>query len=159
MGLRIADRIRQDYGHLDESVDVLGRSNENENYVEASGYDEDLGGGFLPEGYEEDEAEKEEPRQTSSFFNAPENHDEDDEGEDPFQVEYDKDSLEPESAEVRDGSSEIGRDEAPARALRKAAPKAKSKSQRSTRRRTRRKIESSDEDEEDEEFQLSDNDE
>ncbi|KAJ3562039.1 hypothetical protein NPX13_g8715 [Xylaria arbuscula] len=141
MGLRIADRIRQDYGHLDESVDVLGHSR-----------------------YEEDEAE-EAPPQTSRFFNAPGSHDEDDEGEDPFQVEYGKDTAEPEPAGERDSGSETGleeeEEEAPVKTLKRAAPKPKPKPQRSTRRRTRRKkVESSDEDGDgdDDEFRLSDDD-
>ncbi|KAK5624579.1 hypothetical protein RRF57_000295 [Xylaria bambusicola] len=164
MGLRIADRIRQEYGHLDEAVEVLGPGNESHKSVENDMHDEDLGGGFLPEGYEEDdedELKKEEPRQTSSFFNLSIPHDEDDEGEDPFQAEYDKEILDLEPVEARDDDSNNGLDEAPVGRLREAAPKPKSKPQQSTRRRTRRKkVESSDEDqgEDDEEFKLSDND-
>ncbi|KAI1429946.1 Rad4 transglutaminase-like domain-containing protein [Xylaria sp. FL1777] len=169
MGLRIADRIRQEYGHLDEPVDVLGHGSENQKDVEIDAHDEDMGGGFLPEGYEEDEVEKEEPRHTSGFFNAPVTHDEDDEGEDPFQVEYQNDALETESTQVQDDKSNAELDsepeaeweEAPVKTLRKAAPKPKPNPRQSTRRRTRRKlVESSDEDEDedDEDFRLSDND-
>ncbi|KAI0433590.1 Rad4 transglutaminase-like domain-containing protein [Xylaria sp. FL1042] len=168
MGLRIADRIRQEYGHLDETVDVLGHDNENQQSAEVDVRDEDMGGGFLPEGYEEDEAEKEEPRQTSSFFNnVPTTHDEDDEGEDPFQVEYHNDAIETGPAQVQDDISKAELDsgpeaeskEVPVRTLRKAAPKPKSKPRQSTRRRTRRKrVDLSDEDEDDEDFRLSDDD-
>ncbi|KAI0515304.1 Rad4 transglutaminase-like domain-containing protein [Xylaria bambusicola] len=162
MGLRIADRIRQEYGHLDETIDVLDSGNESQRNVENGMHDDDFGGGFLPEGYEEDEPEKEEPRQTSSFFNASVTHDdEDDEGEDPFQVEYDKERIDPEPVEARDDDSHNRLDEAPARRRGGANPKTKFKPQQSTRRRTRRKkVESSDEDQDagDEEFKLSDDD-
>lgn len=116
MGLRVVERIREDYGHLDEDepVDVFGRGSagqkvtketaahdedmaggflpeeyEDAEEAEISAHDDDMAGGFLPEGYEEQKkAENEEPRQTSAFFATPNAYDEDDEGEDPFQVEY-----------------------------------------------------------------------
>ncbi|KAI0817716.1 Rad4 transglutaminase-like domain-containing protein [Xylaria sp. FL0064] len=169
MGLRIADRIRQEYGHLEESVDVLSQGNENRQNAEIDVHDEDMGGGFLPEGYEEDETEKHGPYQTSSFFNAPTTHDEDDEGEDPFEVEYHNDAMETGPTQAPDDTSdaeiasgtEAGSKKVPARTLRKAAPKPKSKPRQSTRRRTRRKrVDLSDEDDEDDEdFRLSDGDE
>ncbi|KAI1310446.1 Rad4 transglutaminase-like domain-containing protein [Xylaria venustula] len=164
-GLRIADRIRQEYGHLDETADVLEDENRNQAGVEIDAHDDDMGGGFLPEGYE-DEAEKEEPRKTSAFFSAPISLDEDDEGEDPFQVEYHNDAVEGGLAQVQDGVSSDGLEQgseaqsevAPVKKrLRKAAPKPKSKPRQSTRRRTRRKkVDLSDEDEDDEDFRLSD---
>ncbi|CAJ2512414.1 Uu.00g054290.m01.CDS01, partial [Anthostomella pinea] len=90
MGLRIADRIRQDYGHLDESVEVFGHARgDNRDVTDMREKDEDMAGGFLPEGYEEEEEEEEvqkEPRHTSNFFPAAQNDDDDDEDEDPFQV-------------------------------------------------------------------------
>ncbi|TGJ86205.1 hypothetical protein E0Z10_g2534 [Xylaria hypoxylon] len=167
MGLRIADRIQQDYGHLDDSVDVFGHGSKKQKDIEVDVHDEDMGGGFLPEGYEEEEIEKEEPRQTSGFFNAPKSHDEDDEGDDPFEVEYHNDTIETEPTQTQNASSiaeldsepEAESGEVPAKTLGKAAPKPKPKQRRSTRRRTRRKqVERSDEDEDDEDFRLSDND-
>ncbi|KAI1131347.1 Rad4 transglutaminase-like domain-containing protein [Nemania abortiva] len=173
MGLRIADRIRQDYGHLDESVDALGHSGEYQESDKFNIDDEDMGGGFLPEGYEEEEeeAKKEEPRQTSAFFTAPKPYDEDDEGEDPFQVEYHDQVIEAEPNQVQDASSNIETnsepesesEEVPAKTSRRRAPKPKQKPRQSTRRRTRRKrVELSDEDEDDdgddEDFRLSDDD-
>ncbi|KAI0555289.1 Rad4 transglutaminase-like domain-containing protein [Xylaria curta] len=170
MGLRIADRIRQDYGHLDESVDVFGHEGENQKGTIADTHDEDMAGGFLPEGYEEEEEEEvenPEPRQTSAFFTANEPYDEDDDGEDPFQVEYHGHNTEKDSAQAQDPDSnemivepEPEPEVVPAKALKKTAPKPKQKSRQSTRRRQRRQIESSDEneDEDDEDFRLSEGD-
>lgn len=170
MGLRIAERIQQDYGHLDdESVDALGHDNEGQGTTEAGAQYEDMGGGFLPEGFEEEAAEKEEPRQTSNFFAAPDSHDDDDEGEDPFQVEYHHaEDIVTAQAQGAGSGVETGSEaeaeaesEVPAVTLKKAAPKRRSQPIRSTRRRTRRKqVESSDESEDgaDEDFKASDND-
>ncbi|KAJ8125262.1 hypothetical protein O1611_g8377 [Lasiodiplodia mahajangana] len=173
MGLRIADRIRQDYGHLDESVDVFGHGSEDQKDNAFNADDEDMGGGFLPEGYEEEEeeeeeAEKEEPRQTSAFFTAPGPDAEDDEGEDPFQVEY-HDQAEP--SRIQDANSSVEMhfepepeaEEVPAKAPRRRASKPKQKPRQSTRRRTRRvQVEPSDESEgedgDDGDFRLSDDD-
>ncbi|KAI0103648.1 Rad4 transglutaminase-like domain-containing protein [Nemania sp. FL0031] len=176
MGLRIADRIRQDYGHLDESVDVFGHSSEGQKNNEFHGDDEDMGGGFLPEGYEEEEeeeeeeeaAEKEESRQTSAFFSAPSPHDEDDEGEDPFQVEY-HDQAEPSQAQDTDYNIEINSEpepeseEIPTKASKRRVTKPKRKPRQSTRRRTRKtQVDPSDdsegEDGDDEDFRLSNDD-
>ncbi|KAI0859500.1 Rad4 transglutaminase-like domain-containing protein [Xylaria cubensis] len=171
MGLRIADRIRQDYGHLDESVEVFGHEGEDRKGMIADTHDEDMAGGFLPEGYEgeeEEDVENPEPRQTSSFFTATKPYDEDDEGEDPFQVEYHGHNTEQDSAQTQDPDSnemvvesEPESKVLPAKALKKAAPKPKQKPRQSTRRRQRtKKIETSDEnededDEDDEDFRLS----
>ncbi|KAI1757336.1 Rad4 transglutaminase-like domain-containing protein [Xylaria castorea] len=166
MGLRIADRIRQEYGHLDESVDVFGHGGEDQKGTIADTHDEDMAGGFLPEGYEEEkeeEIENPEPRQTSAFFTATEPYDEDDESEDPFQVEYHGHTTEknPDSNVEVNVELEPESEEIPAKTSKKAAPKPKQKPRQSTRRRLRRKqIESSDEDEDedDEEFRLSEGD-
>ncbi|KAI0541161.1 Rad4 transglutaminase-like domain-containing protein [Xylaria digitata] len=167
MGLRIADRIQQDYGHLDDSVDILGHSNEDQKDTGVGVSDEDMGGGFLPEGYEDEEVEKEEPHQTSAFFNVPRPHDEDDEEEDPFQVEYHNNAIENEPTGTGDVNSSAELDpepedepeEIPAKTRRKAVPEPKPNPKRSTRRRTRRKqVEPSDEDEDDDDFRLSDDD-
>ncbi|KOS22881.1 DNA repair protein rhp42 [Escovopsis weberi] len=73
MGMRIVQRIRQDYGEIDESVSVFGHSAEERRHEEVLGaQDEDAGGGFLPEGYEEEHDGDEDGGggngQTSSFF-------------------------------------------------------------------------------------------
>ncbi|KAJ8109491.1 hypothetical protein ONZ43_g6121 [Nemania bipapillata] len=173
MGLRIADRIRQDYGHLDESDDGLGHGREHQKNAELDVQDEDMGGGFLPEGYEEEEVEKEEPRQTSAFFTAPELHggdDDDDEGEDPFEVEYHDHVIDSKPEQAQDANSSINMssepepesEEAPAKKARGRPSKPKQKPRPSTRRRTRKRAESSDENDDevgdDGSFRLSDED-
>ncbi|RFU82146.1 xeroderma pigmentosum group c-complementing [Trichoderma arundinaceum] len=68
MGMRIVERIRQEYGEIDEGVSVFGHSRGG---VPVSGPpkvdDEELAGGFLPEGYEED-GEDRQAHETSNFF-------------------------------------------------------------------------------------------
>jgi xeroderma pigmentosum group C-complementing protein len=170
MGLRIAEQIRQDYGHLgeSESVDVFAHESANQEGTELDIHDESMAGGFLPEGYEEEGLEKEESRQTSAFFAAAGAYDEDDEGEDPFQVEYHghttetkpgqaqisnsntEQNLEPEAEPQDDpqNGTEVEPEDVPAKTRKQAVPKSKAKPRRSTRRRTRKKqVGLSDEDE------------
>lgn len=167
MGLRIADRMIQDYGHLDESVDVFGHDNEGHNQKgpDIEGYAEEMAGGFLPEGYEEEEDEKEKPTQTSSFFAAPAAYNEDDEEEDPFQVEYGRvEEPDPQQADSLPSDMELNSAPKgpPAVTPKKAVPKPKSKPKQSTRRRTRRKqavtSDEDDDDDDDEDFMISDSD-
>ncbi|VUC33411.1 unnamed protein product [Clonostachys rosea] len=69
MGLRIVERIRQDYGEIDESVSVFGHSKGGQPVKETQlEQDEDTAGGFLPEGYEEDVEDERSSHQASSFF-------------------------------------------------------------------------------------------
>ncbi|KAL7942674.1 hypothetical protein V8C42DRAFT_149853 [Trichoderma barbatum] len=79
MGMRIVERIRQEYGEIDENVSVFGHSRGG---VQASDapkvHDEEMAGGFLPEGYEEDGGDHQ-ARETSNFFPSLE---EDDQGGD-----------------------------------------------------------------------------
>ncbi|KAI2467148.1 Rad4-domain-containing protein [Annulohypoxylon bovei var. microspora] len=157
MGLRIADRFKQDYGHLDESVEVFGHDTGIDKDFEAMRQkDEDMAGGFLPEGYEEEEAAdaKENPRQTSGFFPvANEEEDDSDDGNDPFEVDFGKEKE-------TQASSELSPErEVPAKAApKKAAPKPKAKPKQPTRRRTRRRqTVSSEDDDDDEDFVNSDN--
>ncbi|CAN8102894.1 unnamed protein product [Discula destructiva] len=74
MGMRIRERIRKEYGDAkDEDINVLEetRGQPDEPAKESMTYDEDLGGGFLPEGYEEpDEDEDHSALRKSSFFAA-----------------------------------------------------------------------------------------
>ncbi|KAI1487892.1 Rad4 transglutaminase-like domain-containing protein [Biscogniauxia mediterranea] len=134
MGLRIADRLRQDYGSLDESVEVFGHERDvdgsNNNFEKMRERDEEMAGGFLPEGYEEEEEEHADAghRHTSGFF--PVAHDDDDENaDDPFEVEYgNQDADETETMDEPEPS-------APKRAPKKAVPKPKEKPKRSTRKR------------------------
>ncbi|GAW19906.1 hypothetical protein ANO14919_093990 [Xylariales sp. No.14919] len=161
MGLRIADRIQQDYGHLDDSVDIFGHASDNREGIAVDVHDEDMGGGFLPEGYEEEETKKEELRQTSGFFNASEAYDEDDDGDDPFEVEYHNDTVDIEPAPTPlsnpiNSELEAESEDVPAKTVKKAPIKPKSRLRRSTRQQTRRKqVDSSDEGEDEENFRLS----
>ncbi|KAM4054557.1 rad4 transglutaminase-like domain-containing protein [Hirsutella rhossiliensis] len=79
MGLRIVERMRQDYGEVDDSVAVFGpkQGAVDGNAPAAAEHGEDMAGGFLPEGYEEEDDEGQ-AHQMSSFFPV---GDEDDEAE------------------------------------------------------------------------------
>ncbi|EMR61639.1 putative rad4 family protein [Eutypa lata UCREL1] len=178
MGLRIADRMRKDYGHLDDSVEVFGHAGADDGRSghgkDGAGDDlagEDMAGGFLPEGYEEEEEGVDaEPRRntTSSFF--PATHDDGDSDDADHSLEIQDSSQKPETkadapATLAGTSS---RQELPAAAarpvpknLKKAAakPKAKPKQTDTRRRRTRRKQIESSEDEDDEDFEIPDSDE
>ncbi len=72
MGLRIVERIRQEYGEIDESVSVFARGSTKGPAGAALCQEvgkEDMAGGFLPEGYEEEQSEEEAPAyRTSGFF-------------------------------------------------------------------------------------------
>ncbi|KAH9888143.1 Rad4-domain-containing protein [Xylariomycetidae sp. FL2044] len=175
MGLRIADRLRQDYGKFDKPVDVFEHGGgDDDSFRAMQQKDEDMAGGFLPEGYEEEEPD-EQPRQTSGFFPVANEDGEEDEGDDPFEVEYGHreaaDSGETEGGgfvqDEEDPEEDPKPEEEPPKkatlkkaAPKKAAPKPKATPRRSTRRRTRKKVvESSDEDEDedddDDEFMMS----
>jgi xeroderma pigmentosum group C-complementing protein len=75
MGLRIVERINQDYGQVGDDVDVFGRGSsgqvrregEEGDPTAGAAEDEDMGGGFLPEGHEEEEEERT-ANLTSGFF-------------------------------------------------------------------------------------------
>ncbi|KAI0890287.1 Rad4-domain-containing protein [Annulohypoxylon maeteangense] len=157
MGLRIADRFKQDYGHLDESVEVFGHDTGTDKDFEAMRQrDEDMAGGFLPEGYEEEETtkvkeNKENSRQTSGFFPvANDEEDDSDDGNDPFEVDFGK-----EEADILPSSP--SEQEVPVHtAPKKAAPNPKAKPKQTARRRTRRKRVTSSEDDDDEDFVNSD---
>ncbi|KAK4152345.1 Rad4 transglutaminase-like domain-containing protein [Chaetomidium leptoderma] len=103
MGLRIVERIRQDYGRVTEDVDVFARGGgggssrsargEGEMQLVGAGAGEeedDVGGGFLPEGYEEEEEEEGDGERavnlTSGFF--PVVDDEDGDEEDALEVDH-----------------------------------------------------------------------
>ncbi|RBR17889.1 uncharacterized protein FIESC28_06328 [Fusarium coffeatum] len=88
MGMRIAERIRQEYGEITDDISVFGHARDSAlSKKPAPVEDGDLAGGFLPDGYEEEEEEKEAPaHHTSSFFPA---IDEDDDGDDGLLMEHD----------------------------------------------------------------------
>lgn len=88
MGMRIVERIRREYGGLKDDFVAFGHSRGADNDVlESALADEDMAGGFLPAGFEEDV--QEEPRQTSSFFPVVDENDHsgDNDGEDALMVE------------------------------------------------------------------------
>ncbi|KAL7628985.1 hypothetical protein AAE478_000503 [Parahypoxylon ruwenzoriense] len=150
MGMRIVDRFRQDYGHLDDSVEVFGHDHgADEDFEAMREKDEDMAGGFMPEGYDEEEATgpNEKRPETSGFFPAANEDEDSDDGIDPFEVDYGK--HEEADAHPTEEPSET---EAPARAApKKAVPKPKAKPKQSSRRRSRRKRVSSSEEDSDEE--------
>lgn len=78
MGMRIAERIRQEYGEIDEQISVFGHRRDQPQPHQPKEPDEDMAGGFLPEGYEEVEEVEQPIHHTSSFFPAV---DEDDDGD------------------------------------------------------------------------------
>lgn len=96
MGMRIAKRIREEYGEIGEGVEVFGHNRDKfpgkvggvPGDVKPAGEGaEDMAGGFLPEGYEEDREDDEEAGRTSSFFPVV---DEDDEGDGSLLVQDDR---------------------------------------------------------------------
>lgn len=70
MGLRIAERIRQEYGEIGNSVSVFGHDGGSAGPTAdpKEAKDEDVGGGFLPEGYEEEHEDNSAAHHSSSFF-------------------------------------------------------------------------------------------
>ncbi|SPN99880.1 related to excision repair protein RAD4 [Cephalotrichum gorgonifer] len=104
MGMRIARRIREEYGEIGEGVEVFGHFKDNfpDRAGETSGggpgdvEDADMAGGFLPAGYE-DEMEDDDAAgtgmggTTSGFFPVV---DEDDEGDDSLLVQDDRQPAE-----------------------------------------------------------------
>ncbi len=182
MGLRIADRFRQDYGHLDDSVEVFGHANKARNGIGKTGQggeEEDMAGGFLPEGYEDEEDENggegggdAGPSQhTSSFFPATHDDDEDSDGDGDdqhFEIQDGNQESETNAGAGYDNLVEPSpQPEQPVRQVPKnlkraaAKPKAKAKQTDTRRRRTRRKqVESyKDDDDDDEDFEIPDSDE
>ncbi len=68
MGMRIVERIKQDYGHLKDDVEVFGHQR-NDDVDMQHANDDDMAGGFLPAGFEgSDEDEPKEAHRTSGFF-------------------------------------------------------------------------------------------
>lgn len=88
MGMRIVQRIRQEYGEIDDKVSVFGHSSKHapSGAPELSAVvgDEEMAGGFLPEGYEEEEGEEgsgDAQPSTSHFFPVVDENEADDEGD------------------------------------------------------------------------------
>ncbi|CEJ92285.1 hypothetical protein VHEMI07945 [[Torrubiella] hemipterigena] len=83
MGLRIVERIKQDYGHI-EDVKVFGSSKRAPVEKTPVVHDEEMAGGFLPEGYEEEEENEVPVHKASTFFPVVA---EDDDGDDDLIME------------------------------------------------------------------------
>lgn len=98
MGMRIAERIRQEYGEIDDRVSVFGHSRDAlHGNRQPKVHDEDTAGGFLPEGYEEDEEVEGPAHHASSFFPAV---DEEDDGDDGLVMEENTEAQENKEAEA-----------------------------------------------------------
>ena len=144
MGLRIVERIRQDYGEIDDTVSVFGHSKVTvHNNAPAKEHNEDMAGGFLPEGYEEEEEGDDQAHDTSNFFPVG-----DEDGQDPVDdglIMEDHQHAPPvEEAPIAEGEGghDAGKTKRNTRSRRKA-PAAKNL------RGRRRRVVSDDEDEDD----------
>lgn len=147
MGMRIRERIRKEYGDAkDEDINVFGHSRDQPDALqneEPAPYQEDLGGGFLPEGYEDagpepDEEEEHSALRKSSFFAT----------------------VDEEEDDGSDGDGLVVEDGAAANASRPSAEAATDADEGSSRRRRRRPVvPSSDEEDEIEDDDDDDDDE
>lgn len=171
MGMRIVKRIRADYGDVEaEEVDAFGKGGSqkigggNADMKDGDGYGyDDLGGGFLPEGYEEEEEDEGVTGKTSGFFSVMNQHHEEEENGEGADGDDGDDVLEVDHGDVED-VSEVS--EVAAATKRKSAmstkPKRKTAGKKmavtSRRRRRRNAPSSSDEDEEEEEDYHDDDD-
>ncbi|KAL2879042.1 hypothetical protein SGCOL_005742 [Colletotrichum sp. CLE4] len=181
-GLRIVERIRQDYGHVDDSVPVFQKhgaakaikdahaDEDDKNQVDAEAMqmrEEEMAGGFFPEGHDEEEVEQPK-RFTSGFFPVVDENDEDEEMDDALQVDHGH-VEKPHAVDGPDGAEDAGKEDQmeaspepeplPAPVKAKPKPKKKAVARRSSRRRRKPISESEDEDEdEDDDFVASDDD-
>ncbi|KAF6842606.1 rad4 family protein [Colletotrichum musicola] len=172
-GLRIVERIRQDYGHVDDSVPVFQKHGANRHTRDTrdkeessklaesmQAREEEMAGGFFPDGHDEEEVEPK--RFTSGFFPVVDEEDEDADMGDALVVDHGEDqrSNEPEGAEVAE--DEPSPEPEPLPEPVKAKPRAKKATKAATRRSTRRRrnpvSDSEDEEDEDEDFEDSDGD-
>ncbi|AEO60848.1 hypothetical protein MYCTH_2310516 [Thermothelomyces thermophilus ATCC 42464] len=145
MGLRIVERIKQDYGQVEVSADAAGpggggeaKGEETRDVDAGTGLeDEDMGGGFLPEGYED--AEEKTTSLTSGFFPVVDEEEGTGSEEGGLEIDHGEGAREP--------AAEPSTSVMSTRPKRKAVSKAQA-----TRRRRRPNIPSSSEEEQDEEI-------
>ncbi|GAB1319591.1 Xeroderma pigmentosum group C-complementing protein [Madurella fahalii] len=139
MGMRIVERIKQDYGQVGDEVDVFGRGAGGRAAAAREGAsegEEEMGGGFLPEEYEVEDEERP-TGLASGFFPVVDDHD----GvEDTLEVDHGEGPERPGVGQVRSVMS--------TKPKRKTAGKAKVNS---SRRRRRNVPSSSEEDDENDE--------
>lgn len=93
MGLRIRERIRKEYGDVDDSYNVFGHSRDQVEPQPAEAVDaEEMAGGFLPESAEEDHQGEPITGQKSSFFfpvgGGDDDEDDDEEDDDALIVDH-----------------------------------------------------------------------
>lgn len=86
MGLRIVERIKHDHGQVREDLDVFGHEGGRGEHDDAEAGAEEMGGGFLPEYYEEEGEQA--PHMTSGFFPVVD-EDEEDGGDQTGELEVD----------------------------------------------------------------------
>ncbi|PNY25280.1 DNA repair protein rhp42 [Tolypocladium capitatum] len=147
MGLRIVERIRRDYGEIDDSVSVFGHGKvAAQQHAAPKGHDEDMAGGFLPEGYEEEEDGDEQAHHTSGFFPVG-----DDDGQEPvddgLMVEDDRRAPGGKGAETVEEEG----DENGGRVKRKTRPRRQRPAKGGPRARRTRVVSGEDEDEDEDE--------
>lgn len=149
MGMRIVQRIRLEYGEINNDVSVFGHSQSNALAgAPANAHDEDLAGGFLPEGYEEDDGTTHAEAAQSSFFPAA--HDEDGDDDD-LVMEDDRPDQNRRHAAEPVADEEDDQEEQAA-----APPKRKATRASSRKTRNRKTVVSEDEEEEVEQWQPDD---
>lgn len=154
MGMRIVERIKQDYGHVSDEVEVFGKHGRGGtgaqkalSDAEGAGDDEDMGGGgFLPEDFEVEDDERD-AHLRSSYFPVVDEDDED--GDDTLEVDHGEGKGKEEEPENKKEEVAV----MSTRPKRMAATMAKTQAKASVAgsRRTRRNVPSSDEEEEEEE--------
>jgi xeroderma pigmentosum group C-complementing protein len=139
MGMRIIEKIEQDYGRVEEGTDVfkrggVGRAMDGDaDEGEGEGERQDVGGGFLPEGYEVEEEERM-TALSSGFFPVV---DDDDGAEDGLEVDHGEGP----------GRQATGL----AETVMSTKPERKAVKAKSSRRRRRNALPSSEEDEDEDE--------
>lgn len=140
LSMRIADRIQRDYGHIKDDI----RAPKKDGGVSTHA-DEELAGGFLPEGYEMDDEDKEADRQ-SGFFPVADDEDGDEDGDGGLEVDYGG-GFEVPSQTYPTPQSGLGTapEQETSTNPRIAKPRAKKSNLMSSRRRRRRVRPSSDE--------------
>ena len=153
MGMRVVERIRQDYGEVNENMSIFGPSERGlpRDSATKRHQDEQTAGGFLPENYEEAEEDEEEAptHQTSGFF-ATAADEEGEAGNDGLVVEH---NLDGESSPniIEAGSEEVPANAPKAKRSRRATKPAAGTKRRSTRGRQRKLSEDTETDEDEKE--------
>ncbi|KAH7319857.1 hypothetical protein B0I35DRAFT_408602 [Stachybotrys elegans] len=160
MGMRIVERIRQEYGEVDESISVFAHSKGSASRLERekdNDKDGEMAGGFLPEGYEHEEEADEPLHQTSSFFPVVDEDDADAPEDDLIMEDHQQ------AASKRVEAEELSRPPTPptktaAKRRARAGPKKPAK-KRATRGRKKMVEEEDEDDMDDDAWHSSDNDE